>query len=104
MVGLAENDVFFVADDEDDEFLRDKIFLGDAKDVVFGNGLQAATHLLPVIRFFGVAAREFVLGESIGDLGFGGEGVGKTVNESAPRSVQFVIGDRCAGDLLEFLE
>src|SRR5436190_18744884 len=100
MIGLAEQDLLLVSDNENDQLFGNKIFFGNAEDIIFGHSLKTGAHLFPIIRFFSVAAGEFVLGERVRDLAFGCERMRETINESAPRGVQFVIRYRGAGYLL----
>ena len=81
MVGVTEQDVFFLADDQDDCLGGIQVFLCGALHVREGDGLDSIAVLLPEIGFFGIPAGEFVLGEGVRDLGFGGEHSREGVDE-----------------------
>jgi hypothetical protein len=54
MIGVAEQDLVFLTDHEDHEFVTKEILFRDALDVFLANGLDPGTILLPVIRLFGL--------------------------------------------------
>src|SRR5882724_1312104 len=82
VIWIAEKNLIFFANNEDEHFLEHKIFLCDTPHVFFANGFDSRAKFLPELGVFGVAAREFILCKSIGHLPFGGERAREPVDET----------------------
>src|SRR5258708_956104 len=104
MVWVAEENLIFLADYNQDHFLGVEVFGSHALYVLFADGPNPRAKLFPKLRVFGSASGKFVLGESHGHLRLGRKGAREAVNEPSFRGIQFRITDRLGGYLLHFLK
>src|SRR4051812_44901533 len=97
MIGMTEENVCLVPDDEDYDFIGRQIFLRHAQDVLLRDGSEFRADVLPIVRILCVTAGEFVLGQLRRDLSFGAERAREAINETAPGRFEFRITDRLSG-------
>jgi len=104
VIRVALEDLFLLADDEDHGLVRVEVLLGDAEDVVLGDGLDAGPPLRPVLRVLGEAAGELIGGELAGDLGLGVEVAREGIHERSLGGVEFLVGDGRVRDAVHLVE
>ena len=71
MIWMAEQDITLLPNNQNGGLGGVQVLFCDGLDIVERYGLDPTAIFLPEIRFFGIAASEFILGESVGDLRFG---------------------------------
>src|SRR5437868_1415206 len=102
MVGIAKEDLLLCANHQDDELVQNKIFSRDAENIVFAHPVSSRAIVFPILRFLGVTSREFILGESSGDLRFRAEGAREPINKSTLRAIDLAISRGLGGDAFHF--
>src|SRR2546421_6998526 len=101
MVWMAEQYLFLIANDQDDQLVNNEVSSGDSQDVLLADLINSRAIRFPILRVLRVTPREFILRESARDLGFAAERARESINKSSLGRIQLAVGHWLCNDALD---